>query len=171
MRLTSRLGSWTMFALRRGAIMVKCRECAFLTAHRLTDLQYVEISSYVRKTGDVPYVSGTGVGTPVYNPVPVCFVGAAPINEEVTNRTKNEFLRVISVERDCPEFSQWQPSRGPREHKEMLDQKRMLEWQEARLQKDREWKEERLLADKKSAEAQRERDRAFQLQLRTDDRE
>jgi hypothetical protein len=51
--------------------------------------------------------------------------------------TKRNRLEEIQTERECPGFTLWHPGFTPKEHQEMLDQQRLLEWQTEREDSDR----------------------------------
>jgi hypothetical protein len=48
-------------------------------------------------------------------------------------------FEAIQEERECPDFTEWHPGFTPKEHQEMLDRQRLLEWQAEREDDDRKW--------------------------------
>lgn len=61
----------------------------------------------------------------------------------------NAFKRVVQQERDCESFTPWQQGFTPKEHREMLDQQVLREWQAKREDADRQWRREREAEDKR----------------------
>ena len=50
-----------------------------------------------------------------------------------------EVLSVIGRDRNCISFTKWQQGASPKEHREMIDREKLLEFQENRRRNDRKW--------------------------------
>jgi len=127
-----------------------------------------EVDSDFRATGNPPQqkrdVSGLqqtmhdSVRTP-YRHIPICFARAYPLQDELPNLAKpyldyptDMVLEVISKDRPCPDgYTKWQQGFTPKEHREMLDSQKMLQWQAEREDADRAWRERQdRLADERA---------------------
>jgi len=91
--------------------------------------QIVEISSVSRSTG----------GGRDYPPDVVCL---ARVIEFPIKPNAEELLSLLQSERDCAEFTPWCQGFTPKEHQEMLDRQRLLEWQAERENADHRWRED-----------------------------
>lgn len=105
--------------------MVKCSECGFLALRTQTDWVSGEAPDYFRETGQPP-------GTISFL---LCFARKIKIQQETDKLPKdsggrgNRVLQIISAERECDSFAEWQQGFSPKEHREMLDRERLLKWQ------------------------------------------
>jgi hypothetical protein len=70
---------------------------------------------------------------------PLCFRMVPDLREECRNADRQRCVEAINRERDCQKIEEWQQGHSPKEHKDMLDAKKMLQWQEDRRQIDRYW--------------------------------
>jgi hypothetical protein len=114
--------------------MVKCAECGYLAVRNKETRQLEEVEEWHREKGDIPKKPGTT--DPIYNPA-ICFVRG----DYVVQEEKEKVLAEICKERACKLFVQWQKGFTPKEHREMKDREKMLEWQSAREDTDRHWKD------------------------------
>jgi hypothetical protein len=130
---------------------VRCADCGFLSVRDYTTRAAEEADHHLRASGEKQQRHDLD---------PVCFVGAFNLPAELTARTPAGYVAVVSKERACGEFTPWQQSYSPREHKEMLITQQLQKYQEEQREKDRQWQAE-----------QRERDRLWQEQQKTKDLE
>ena len=134
----------------------KCAECGFLAMrNRFTD-QLDEARPSYRKTGKAPFVRKPGMhGVVVQNPwegddfpwevTPICFARAYDLVSEIQAApnsgliTQEAILETTQKPRDaCSEFIRWNQGFTPKEHREMLDRKYIMEREDRR---DRELRE------------------------------
>lgn len=124
--------------------MVKCIDCGYLANRNKESRELVEVER--SENGDInnPLVlvrgsfdSGLSSWLPVYDD-PVCFARANNLQSEirvepVETSPESVFTKkirgVITKERTCGRFTDWQQGLTPKEHMEMLDRKTMLEYQ------------------------------------------
>jgi hypothetical protein len=133
-----------------GATMVKCSECGFLSARNKETRNLEEIESGFRQSGDIR--------TQYYLNIPVCFAMAFNFNEEfkklrqlpkwerkqvalgfIGPPDEDLIKELLNTERNCEYFTKYQQGFTPKEHREMMDRKTMLEMEEKRKQDDRKW--------------------------------
>ena len=140
--------------------MVKCADCGFLALYnRFTGaLDEAPLEDY-RSDGHPPVLADAALASepyaylPVqpYKGAPTCFVQRHPLINEVRYTegaiTPEAVKAVIDRERDCsptdhsPGFTTWVQGFTPKEHREMLDRKWMLELEDRRDQEQRAWQE------------------------------
>jgi len=141
--------------------MVKCSECGFLALRDKANGLLVEVNDDYRVSGRIPeYITGYKE----YHNYPICFVMAYDLMPEVEQAVLKQtidqsddwgkyVLEVITRERDCPTkhdklgFTEYQQGFTPREHREMLDRKWLLDFQAKREQEDKQWREEQRRSD------------------------
>lgn len=135
--------------------MVKCSECGFIASRVGVTREFLEIDDRKRESGGV----GSWYG-PI-EPIPVCFVNRFNIGEEVKVLRKGaddevrpdaygqiaedwegDVKQVLNRERVCEDFINWQQGFSPKEHREMVERKRMQEWEMRREEADRKWRME-----------------------------
>jgi hypothetical protein len=151
---------------------VKCADCGFLTARHNHDGSLVEIPADTRETGEAPRIRGSQRGTdPLFDNLPICFVGAHNIGKEAGTASQANFVHVLRTERECARFTEWQSGLDPRGHKEMLDQKALREWQEERRVADRDFQAQQRSEDIERQERQRKEDLEREEARRRNDRE
>ena len=131
--------------------MAKCSECGFLTCRDVKSGQLLEIIDIYRLSGEVPAITAyRGIFK-----MPYCFVAAYYLIPEVekaaTSRVTDKInwspfvLQVITKERVCPlhsetiGFIKYQQGFTPKEHREMMDRKFMIELEESRRKNDKKW--------------------------------
>src|SRR5437763_1843372 len=105
---------------------VQCTKCGFLALRDRHDRTLHETDEHSRDTGEVDHSR--------YELRPYCFVQAIRIDKEIIPDKAGEFLRVITRNRPCGEtgdFFEWQQGFSPKEHREMKNERQMLEWQAA----------------------------------------
>ena len=117
--------------------MVRCQDCGFLAPRNRQTRELVEVEGDVRhernslrniRTDHV--IPGTGNLPTIYEIVPVCFMQIANFAEEMVG--VQEAAAAISKERDCQAFTPWRQGSTPKEHREMLDRKWMLQREDTR---------------------------------------
>ena len=142
--------------------MVKCSECGFLALRKWGNSQLVEAIKDYRESGQKPL--------PIYyrdvDSCPICFVMAYDLVSEVEESAKQRLPNesgdwsgynkiVIQKDRECPPdnksfgFTEYQQGFTPKEHREMLDRKAMLEWQAAREREDKGFRERERISNKR----------------------
>lgn len=135
-------------------VKVKCNDCGFLA------LQFrwahgkglAEANQDFRNTGSPGLIGNSEYEL---DGRPICFVRRWNLSEHIMRMVKNktgdpesasrhalnpmpqEALDVIVEERECNEWTQWHQGSSPKEHQEMLDRDRMLQWQASREEADR----------------------------------
>jgi len=129
--------------------MAKCSECGFLALRDKTTGILVEVNDDYRVSGNIPgYISAYKE----YHNYPICFAMAYDLMPEVEEAAQKQsdgedwnkyVLGIITRERDCTAnrkttgFTKYQQGFTPKEHREMLDRERLLQWQEKREEEDR----------------------------------
>lgn len=133
--------------------MSKCVYCGYLSARNETTRKLEEVEERCRLDGNL--------GQGKYVHIPICFVRSFNITKEViTLREKDEKRRdtvewhkyvkeFINQERDCNLFTDWQQGFEPKEHREMLDNKAMIKWQQEQRQFDLQWQENQRKEDRR----------------------
>ena len=148
--------------------MVKCQDCGFLSLRVNETQALVETPEGTRQSGQLTHRSRHAF-------LPECFVKACSFRDE-WNRTTPEHeqdqarLRLYTTERDCKSWVKWQEGLTPREHKEMVDQQTLREWQEERRRNDRDWQEAQRKGDQDRQRTQRKEDQDRQDGQRRSDR-
>jgi hypothetical protein len=151
--------------------MVKCADCGYLTMRNIADGGLDEMDSKFRETGEPPEhfdarvpVSFSPYG---YQPLPLCFDLQFPLADELGEKFFDApvpaVLEVIRKNRDCPAFTPWQQGFTPKEHREMLDREKMLQWQLDREEEDRRWRDEQRREDQRWRAEQRKHEGRWQL--------
>ena len=131
------------FASKEGLPKHTCSSCGFLAALDYTDNSAVDTAGlWFRKHGH--QIVGA-----MFEGLPMCYVLAQPIHDEARalappnqEPTAEQVTTIIQKPRgDCPEWMEWVPWLPPKEHREMLDRERMLQWQAEREEADRSFRE------------------------------
>lgn len=135
--------------------MVKCSECGFLTLRDRKTGQLEEVIDDYRLSGETPnYVAYEG-----YHNWPICFAMAIDLFTEVNRAAEQQHLDksrdwakyvlgVIDKDRECPPvgkalgFTEYIQGFTPKEHREMLDRKQLLEWQVKREKDDKNFRKQ-----------------------------
>ena len=142
-----------------GCDMVKCIDCGFLATRDYVTRELAEVDSDFRRSGGPTEMPGS----PRHwqDRAPICFVQSVDLQAEVLgdlepdypagSRSRSQIfdgapadviLELFGRERpECEEaFTTWQQGFSPKEHREMLDQKRVLKREDARREEDRRWR-------------------------------
>lgn len=146
---------------RDDAMLHQCAKCGFVGLRHLDTREICEVESEIRETGEVP--AKPGLSQYVYVLRPICFMQQHPLQNECIEAgdSKKALLQVITAERSCDEFTPWKQGLSPREHREMLDRKWMLEQQTQRDEAQRSWLERQAERDHEWRVQQDERDRRW----------
>lgn len=147
-----------------------CRNCGLLTHWRGTG-QFAQVLWPDRESG------GNGVRRNF-----MCLVGQADLAAEFQQKhgvqkwaaaeagTADLFVQwldVLAQDRTaCPDFVGYQQGRTPREHLDMVERRRLIEWQEEQRKEQRAWEQARFEEIK-----EREDDRDAEMRRREDDRD
>ncbi len=124
--------------------MVKCADCGYLAVRSKVDYSLGEAAIDFRDKGAVAIGyddKGMNQHT-LHELMPLCFArqpylrNAIKKIDEQKNRN-DEVRRIINQEIDCKGFTDWQQGFTPKEHREMLDRERLLQWQSEREKDDR----------------------------------
>jgi hypothetical protein len=120
--------------------LVKCAECGLLAVLHNQTGEYVSADKRFRETGDIPHDRGRYI----HNPYPFCAANIVDFRELIggNNPDNDGSLRrkPLHEPRDCKEFTTWNPCFSPKEHKEMILSKELLQIQRERDDADREWR-------------------------------
>ena len=125
--------------------MVKCSECGYLSIRNKNNDNLDEADIEFREKGIVPTLFDNIGRNPhhIHKEIPLCLehksLGSAINNLKNPSNPFEEIKLAIQEERDCKEFTKWQQGFTPKEHREMMDRKTMLELEEKRRQNDRKW--------------------------------
>ncbi len=152
---------------------ITCEKCGFLALrNRLTGLLDEAPQEY-RWRAEIPTISRQNLpqvrslGAPdreyPYTGVPLCLVRAYPLHNEFTDQNHasgGEIFGTLTTDRNCADrklFTPWQQGFTPKEHREMLDRKQLLELQTKR---EDDWQrfQEQMAADDKKWREQQEKD-------------
>lgn len=128
--------------------MVKCAECGFLAVRNFVNRGLEEAEETFREKGYPTNIfDAEGRLRPIHEELPLCFAQRYNLRDKFKefagkDSPDNFSVRyVINEERECEAFTKWQLGFTPREHREMLDQKRKQESEARREHEDREWRE------------------------------
>lgn len=132
--------------------MVKCANCGFLALRKFEVEGLLEADANYRETGERKPVEA-----PHWN-VPICFMRAADLRGEREHPPRmgvviyeedpykgwpsegEQNLAVITQERVCDSFTEWQQGFTPKEHREIMDRREWREWQERQRRDDKRWR-------------------------------
>lgn len=117
---------------------VKCSECGYLALWHSDHARIDEAPEEFRKTGEVP---ANFIGKEVHRPWPLCFARAVDIDKQTEGKSSAAIRKIVNAPRACDKFTDWLQGYSPREHHDMLQLDRQLEWQRKCEQDDREWRE------------------------------
>lgn len=131
--------------------MPRCADCGFLTMRNQYTGEWDEMDREYRETGNPPTrkrlrndestVRPLGSTDRIYpyNNIPMCFIGARDEFEDFTVdpetvRQRDGYpaamvLEILQKERVCGEFTPRKIGLTPKDHREMLDKQKMLDWQ------------------------------------------
>jgi hypothetical protein len=136
--------------------MVRCADCGFLSLRHRETRELREAEADYRTTGEIPPMVEARWGTstrdpafmprPAYEAVPLCFPRKINFADLLLwDAQPGDRAAVFEAERDCRRedggFVPWEQGFTPKEHREMLDRQKMLDWQASREDADRAWRE------------------------------
>jgi len=111
----------------------------------------MEPSADFRESGAVPNTTDDKGMTPhaLHETIPLCFARQPYLRDAIKEIDKNQNLhdevkRIINKEincETCKEFTDWQQGFTPKEHREMLDRRWMLDFQAKREEDDKKWRD------------------------------
>ncbi len=116
----------------------QCAECGFLAVRHTKTHELVEPDKGYRLCGLIPHK--------IWEIHPICFVGAFNLGIEEFFAIKggeselNSVIEVTNKGRKCESFTEWQLGSTPKEHKEMLDRREWVKWQEKQRREDKRWR-------------------------------
>ena len=122
---------------------VKCAECGFLAIRNQHTRELHEVEASMRKEWATPKtIIGSLKNVHIYEGLPLCFRRSPDFpDESIGNTTASEqIIEVINGDHPCDHYTPWQQGFTPKEHQEMLNEQRMLEWQRRVEIEDREWR-------------------------------
>lgn len=125
---------------------VRCKDCGFLGLRMIHSREIAEVEQEIRESHKFPdYYTGSdgpgGTGE-YYVPLAICCMMEKQVSAESTGpmtERAERFFTVINKDRTCQSFMEWQNGFTPKEHREMLDRRMNLEFQERRENADREY--------------------------------
>ena len=128
--------------------MDKCSECGFLCVRNTRSFSLDEASGDFREKGQVAQVTDEkGANSHYLNEImPLCFARCAYLNKVLKDIKQKsnpfqEIVNIIHVDISCEGFTKWQQGFTPKEHRELLDRKWMLDFQVKREDGDRQWRD------------------------------
>jgi len=124
----------------------KCVDCAFLSAKNLDSRNLDEVEGEFRRTGNPPLhlLGGREIYYPIHKGYPICFVqkyNLPDLFEKTSGQEPNKFLAIINEGRECDLFTEWKQGFTPKEHQEMIDRQRRLEFEACKDAEDKKWRE------------------------------
>ena len=133
--------------------MVKCKDCGYLCGRNKDDCSLGELDINYREKGQLPLAREYGRNQyELYDKLPLCFarhpyLGNAIKNINNRDNPVEEVKKIIQTDIDCDKFTEWQQGFTPKEHRDILDRKWMLEFQAQREEDDRKWRDEQRRLD------------------------
>jgi len=138
--------------------MVKCSECGFIAWRHRETRELVEADGEFRQDFHFP----SAISAREY---PLCFMRKRNIGKDYekaknadslesvatalgSNQRASILRNVLAAEFPCDSFSEWQQGFTPKEHRELVDRKELLEWQAAREDADRTWRKEQAISER-----------------------
>lgn len=82
----------------------------------------------------------------VHENLPMCFTRSCNLLGSFRELISKNYdadkvvLMVINAEKQCDDFTEWQQGFTPKEHREMIDRKKMIQWQAEQKKQDRKWR-------------------------------
>ena len=135
--------------------MVKCGDCGFLALRNEAAGQLLEADLPYRRAA-MPSPSG------IAQAIPLCFERCRDFEVDASARIdrfiqsgrffvfpQDNMRELLFEDIECESFIRWRMGNSPKEHREMLDRQRLLEWQTGRDNTDRQWRDDQRDADRK----------------------
>jgi hypothetical protein len=124
---------------------VCCKDCGFLGVRSNSPgRELIEVDENFRSSGIVPHSNGQNA----CDKFPICSAGAVDLSLERSANDANGVAELNSRKRNCDSFTNWIRGFSPKEHREMLETKLMLDFREHEAEKDRNWRETQARADR-----------------------
>jgi hypothetical protein len=136
--------------------VAKCVECGFLCARNLTTRELDEVEKSFRETGSPqPFIVTDGEGyehsKSSYDAWLVCLLQKYDLISEIGSNGQQiappVLCNILQMERDCDGFTNWKQGFTPKEHLQIIDRKKALDWQTQRDIEDKKWREEQRTLD------------------------
>lgn len=112
---------------------VRCAECGYLAIRDIRTWRLVEAEQQMRQVWSLPIDPVTGKN--IFADLPVCFVGAAQLDDEIGEYREYEppkVLAVINANRKCEAATPWKHGLTPAEHMALIKE-------ETKRKSDRKW--------------------------------
>ncbi len=146
--------------------MVKCVDCGYLAVRNVDSRELEEAEEGFREKGTGPMAQiyeGNAQAHLRHWKQPLCFARVhgfsddfrKAINEKIPE--DGRVKEIIQRERQCNQSTDWQQGFTPKEHRETLDRKWMIDFQSKREDDDRSWREEQRKDDLTWRETQESR--------------
>jgi len=141
--------------------MAKCAECGFLSLRNIETRALDEAEETFRKDGKTVGVERSypaeigmarfrieeAVTRYVHEKLPLCFQGSYDLRVLISQLMDDEecdiyecIKTITHKDRECDLFTSWQQGSTPKEHREMIDRQKFMEWQERQRKDDRRWR-------------------------------
>jgi hypothetical protein len=127
--------------------VVKCSDCGYLAARNRDTRELDEVERVFRENGKPPNVTVAGRNPYCRQEImPLCFARSfdfVDLYNKLTSRRANiedNIATILNEERHCDSFIEWKQGFTPKEHREMMDRKEMLQWQTEQKKQDRRWR-------------------------------
>lgn len=145
--------------------MAKCIMCGFLSLRNAQTDRLEEIPGNRRSAGSFALATYGGIH---------CSEKVFCLELEMRQAGgtgREQYQEIVNKERDCPRFTEWIEGYSPRDHRDMYNEKMLLEIQETQREKERVWQDEQKRKEREYHEEQRHRDREWQEEQRRQDQE
>ena len=136
--------------------MVKCADCGFLGVRAIWTVSEGNFPT-AGQVGEMWHVSRTQ-GAMEYPSNALCLAGVIEFPLGIS-KSHTGLLAIVQEERECSEFTPWRQGFTPKEHREMLDRKWMIEREDRRDQ------EMRAREDRRDQELRRLQERLHSREL------
>ena len=126
--------------------MVKCADCGYLAVRHLETRELREAEGNYRDTGEIP----RDLNRPkhLYEEVPLCFEHLRIFDPQQCASAAGRQEALQAEIGPCVGFTEWHHGFTPKEHREMLDRRQMLEWQAGQEKARLEWERAERAADR-----------------------
>ena len=132
--------------MERTKKMVKCIDCRYLAARHHETRLLEEVEEDYRNNGVSPNTTvgyKHGIGIAVYDE-PVCFMRCYDLKAEYGEikppGLRKDLLSTLRKDRECNCFTKWKQGFTPKEHRDIMDREKMIEWQHKERRSDVKWR-------------------------------
>jgi hypothetical protein len=126
--------------------VVRCADCGFVALRRIESAALVEADSQYRESGYPIQPMRAVTQESSVADYPVCFLRKWPLQEEIIDSQgipvgsiTEATVDVLTRQRPCDGFTEWQQGFSPKEHREMLDRKWLMDREDRRDKEAREF--------------------------------